>query len=45
MKGKIAINKANIVALFTMLATTGVSLPGSNIRPPARAVRDAKDCS
>ncbi|MDZ4877653.1 MAG: hypothetical protein CLLPBCKN_007088 [Chroococcidiopsis cubana SAG 39.79] len=42
MKFKIAAIKAKIVAMFAMLATTGASLPGSNIRPPALTVRDAK---
>lgn len=45
MKGKIAAIKAKIVAMFAMLATTGASLPGSDIRPPARTARDAKGCS
>ena len=36
MKGKIG-------AIFAMLATTGASLPGSDIRPPAQTARDARD--
>lgn len=46
MKVKIAAIKAKSVAMFAMLATTGASLPGANIKPPVvRTVRDAKDCS
>ncbi|GAA6618031.1 hypothetical protein NUACC26_038420 [Scytonema sp. NUACC26] len=36
MKVNITAIKAKIVAMFALLATTGASLPGANIRPPAR---------
>lgn len=42
MKGKISAIKGKMAAMFAMLATTGASLPGANIRPPARTARDAK---
>ena len=45
MKVKSAAIKAKIVEMFAMLAMTGASLPGSNIRPPAPTVRDRKGCS
>jgi len=45
MKVQIAAIKAKLIAMFAMLATTGASLPGSDIRPPARTVRDGKGCS
>jgi hypothetical protein len=40
MKGKLAVLKDKIAAMLVMLAQTGVSLPGSAIRPPARTVRN-----
>jgi hypothetical protein len=43
MKDNIAAITGKIVAMFAMLATTGASLPGSDIRPPVRFMRDAKD--
>jgi hypothetical protein len=42
MKGKISAIEDKIAAMFAMLATTGASLPGSDIRPPAQTARDAK---
>jgi hypothetical protein len=42
MKGKISAIKGKIGAMFATLATTGASLPGTDIRPPARTARDAK---
>ena len=42
MKGKISAIEDKIAAMFAMLATTGASLPGSDIRPPARTAQDAK---
>lgn len=38
MPGKIAAITSKIATMFAMLATTGGSLPGANIRPPARTV-------
>ena len=35
MKGKISAIEDKIAAMFAMLATTGASLPGSDIRPRA----------
>lgn len=38
MQCKIAAITGKFAAMFAILATTGSSLPGANIRPPAQTV-------
>ncbi|WP_414583943.1 hypothetical protein [Scytonema sp. PCC 10023] len=42
MKGNMTAITDKIVEMFATIATTGASLPGSNIRPPAQSAPDAK---
>ena len=42
MKGKIAAIKGRLAGIFAILARTGASLPGTNIKAPVRTAQDEK---